>query len=142
MKKLELLKIMVVVGLSLIMVLSITNLVFAADEDDFDWDNAIVTNNSVDSNAIMNNIDMNNIDMNNIDINNLNSINNLSNINSSSLGTSTSNYNTSNTTTTTNANKLANTGVSNFNGTIALVIVLGVIVAIYSYKKVNEYKNV
>ena len=137
MKKLELLKIMVVVGLSLIMVLSITNLVFAADEDDFDWDNAIVTNNSVDSNAIMNNIDMNNID-----INNLNSINNLSNINSSSLGTSTSNYNTSNTTTTTNANKLANTGVSNFNGTIALVIVLGVIVAIYSYKKVNEYKNV
>ena len=43
--------------------------------------------------------------------------------------------------TTSNADNLAETGLEDSNGFIALIIMVSIIVAIYSVKKMNDYKN-
>ena len=43
---------------------------------------------------------------------------------------------------TTNSNSLAYTGIGDSNGMIALIVIVSGIVAIYSAKKFNDYKNV
>ena len=43
--------------------------------------------------------------------------------------------------TTSNSNSLAKTGIEDSNGMLAVILVVAGIVAIYSFKKINDYKN-
>lgn len=134
MERKNLLKSIIVIGLSLILVVSFTNFVFA--DDDFDWDNATLvggneTNNSVD-NTLKNSTDntLGNTAGNTTGNQLLNNVaNNVAN-------------NTSkNTTNNVSSNSLAYTGSEN-GGIIAIIAVAGVVVTIYSYMKIKEYKNI
>ena len=50
-------------------------------------------------------------------------------------------YTTKNSTTS-NSENLADTGIGDSNGIMALIIVVSAVIAIYSAKKFNDYKNV
>lgn len=58
------------------------------------------------------------------------------------FNTSNSNNTTnSSRTTTSNSNSLAKTGIADSNGMIAVILVVCGIVAVYSFKKISDYKN-
>ncbi len=143
MKNLKVLKklVMVMLGIALMVVLS--GNVFAADDDLF---TSVSSGNNTEA-TTTNNTTGN-------DTNSATTNNTTSNTANSSLTTnSTSNTNTtrntsSNTTnnTTSNANRnvtntLAKTGLSNTGSIVALVVVVCGISAVYSFKKVNDYKK-
>lgn len=144
MKNLKVLKklVMVMLGIALMVVLS--GNVFAADDDLF---TSVSSGNNTEA-TTTNNTTGN-------DTNSAATNNTTSNTANSSLTTnSTSNTNTtrntsSNTTnnTTSNANRnvtntLAKTGLSNTGRIVALVVVVCGISAVYSFKKVNDYKKI
>lgn len=144
MKNLKVLKklVMVMLGIALMVVLS--GNVFAADDDLF---TSVSSGNNTEA-TTTNNTTGN-------DTNSAATNNTTSNTANSSLTTnSTSNTNTtrntsSNTTnnTTSNANRnvtntLAKTGLSNTGSIVALVVVVCGISAVYSFKKVNDYKKI
>lgn len=146
MRNLSFLKVLVVMVLSVALIVSLSTLVFAANEttdDGFDWDNATVitsnttntTGNTVDTNTTGNTVD----DVfTNAAVENTNTANS---INSNLVTNTNVNVNTTSTNANTNTNKvetLADTGLAN-NGAMVLVIVVGLIVSIYSYKKIKEY---
>ena len=59
-----------------------------------------------------------------------------------STGNTATNNTTNNTSkTNNNVNTLAKTGLSDTNGIVALIVVVCGVSAIYSYKKVNDYKK-
>lgn len=144
MKNLKVLKklVMVMLGIALMVVLS--GNVFAADDDLF---TSVSSGNNTEA-TTTNNTTGN-------DTNSAATNNTTSNTANSSLTTnSTSNTNTtrntsSNTTnnTTSNANRnvtntLAKTGLSNTGSIVAFVVVVCGISAVYSFKKVNDYKKI
>ena len=135
MKKSSLLKSVVVIALSILLVANLVSVVFA-DDDTFGWDDPTITNSS--SNNVSN--------TNTSNTNTSNTISNTNSITTNSITTNTS-ITTENATTTLNTttnesenevNSLAYTGIED-NSVLAVVIVLGVIVAAYSLKKIKEY---
>ena len=136
------LKLISVIVLSLMLIFSITTAVFAADEnveDDNFWSEPEVVDNNVtneDNTAV-------NETSNELDNSTDNETENLFNdLEVENTENDTYNNLIETNSTTTNSNSLAETGIGDSNGIIALIVIISVIVAIYSAKKMNEYKNV
>lgn len=144
MKKSSLFKITIVLGLSLMVIMSLTNLVLATSDDEFDWNNAVVVNSTDDDTNTTNTADdntTNTADDNTTNTTGTNSTNDTNSTNGTNISNSVAN-NVSNNTSNTSTNDLADTGIGNTNMIIALVVVVGLGVAIYSYKRIKEYNNV
>ena len=76
-------------------------------------------------------------------VNNTLNTTNTSNTNSLNTTNNTSrNTNTNRTTNNVSSNALANTGSGHTGGIIAIALVVGVFVSVYSYRKFSEYKNI
>ena len=107
MKKSSILKVLVVVGLSMVLIANLVSVV-SADDAFSGWTNPTT-----------------------------------STANTTSTGNVTTNLNTTNTKSTNNTsvNSLAYTGIEN-TSVLTVVMILGVIVAAYSFKKIKEYNNI
>ena len=162
MKKVEKLKIMLVILLSVVMTIALSsfNVVCADDIDDIwgtgsssttdsttsddDWGTPTLENVTDNNNTVTDNTTTNNTTTNNTTTNNT-TTNNTTNNTSTNLVFNTAN--TANDTknsinsTTSNANSLAKTGVQDSKGIGAIILVVSGIVGIYSLKKVRDYKD-
>lgn len=132
MRKSSLLKSLVVVVLSIVLVANLTSIVFADDNVNTDgWDSVdltlINTNNATDTST-------------NTSTNTSTSTSTTNTPLNTNTGSATTTLNTSSSDNTNNSsvNSLAYTGIED-NSVLAVVIVLGVIVAAYSFKKLKEY---
>ena len=154
MKKLENFKGIFVILLSAVMViaLSINNVVRADEEDDLwgtndssdsTWETPSLENTAGDSSnsATLENTVVN--ESNSSANNATNTSSNNSVVFNTSLNNATTNNATTNksNSTTSNANSLAKTGVEDSTGIFAMILVIAVIVAAYSLKKVRDYKD-
>ena len=144
MKKSSVLKVLVVVGLSMVLIANLVSVVFADDNTSFGWDDPLInetTTNTANTNLTTTNTATTNTVTNTTD--NTNSI--TTNITTPdtliSTGNATTTLNTSTNESENEVNSLAYTGVEN-NSALVVVILLGAIVAGYSLKKVKEYNNI
>ena len=143
MKNLKVLKklVMVMLGIALIVVLS--GNVFAADDDLF---TSVSSGNNTEATTTNNTTgnDTNSATTNNTTSNTANSSLTTNSASNTNTTRNTSSNTTNNTTGNTNrnvTNTLAKTGLSNTGSIIALVVVVCGISAVYSFKKVNDYKK-
>lgn len=143
MKNLKVLKklVMVMLGIALIVVLS--GNVFAADDDLF---TSVSSGNNTEATTTNNTTgnDTNSATTNNTTSNTANSSLTTNSTSNTNTTRNTSSNTTNNTTSNTNrnvTNTLAKTGLSNTGSIIALVVVVCGISAVYSFKKVNDYKK-
>ena len=149
MKKSSLLKSLVVILLSGVLVLNLSSIVLAdnnANSSYSGWENATTS----DTNDL--NTNSNSNSFSNAGTNSNSNYNTLSTADTNSNTNSNSNYNTLNTNSNTNSNSnnasnennnvdtLAYTGAAD-TSILAIVAVLGVIVAAYSFKKIREYNS-
>ena len=136
MKELKMVKKLIIIMLSVVLIIALSNFVYAADEDPFL--ELTATNTNSDTNTT------------NTDTSN-SLFTNTQNANTSNSGSLTTNTNTNTSLVTntdnsvnrnvTNTDTLAKTGLSDSNGIVALIVILCAVSAIYSYKKVNDYKK-
>ena len=142
MKKTSLLKVVVVIGLSLLLVANLVSVVFA---DDSDWIDPVApntTNNTTSNTSTNSNTNNNSTITNSITTPEpINSITTNTSNNTSYSGGTTTTLNTSTNDTENEVNNLAYTGIEN-NSMLVVVILIGVIVAAYSFKKIKEYNNI
>ena len=134
---------LVIVMLSLVLVAVCSTSVFAADGDDLFLSvnsTGNTSTNATDNNTTANNNTTNNTTNSNTNSNSSLAANNTTNNTTRNTTNKTTN-NTSNTNTNRNVNTLAKTGLSDTNGIVALIVVVCGVSAIYSYKKVNDYKK-
>lgn len=149
MRKSSLLKSLVVILLSGVLVLNLSSIVLAdnnANSSYSGWENATTS----DTNDL--NTNSNSNSFSNTGTNSNSNYNTLSTADTNSNTNSNSNYNTLNTNSNTNSNSnnasnennnvdtLAYTGAAD-TSILAIVAVLGVIVAAYSFKKIREYNS-
>ena len=149
MEKSSLLKSLVVILLSGVLVLNLSSIVLAdnnANSSYSGWENATTS----DTNDL--NTNSNSNSFSNAGTNSNSNYNTLSTADTNSNTNSNSNYNTLNTNSNTNSNSnnasnennnvdtLAYTGAAD-TSILAIVAVLGVIVAAYSFKKIREYNS-
>ena len=143
MKNVKMFKKLVIVMLSLVLVAVCSGKVLAADDDVFTTVNSANSATSTTDNGTFTTVNSTNSATSTTD--NKTAGNNTSlTTNSSNTATrnTTNNVATSNTSrNVTNTNTLAKTGLSNTSGIIALIVVVCAVSAIYSYKKVNDYKK-
>lgn len=138
---------LVIVMLSLVLVAVCSTSVFAADDDLFlsvnstgnTASNATDNNTTTSDNSTTNNTVANNVTTNNTTNSSLTTNN--TTINNTTRNTAVNNTTNNTSNTNSNVNTLAKTGLSNTNGIVALVLVVCGVSAIYSYKKVNDYKK-
>lgn len=134
---------LVIVMLSLVLVAVCSTSVFAADGDDLFL--SVNSTGNTASNATDNNTTSDNNTTNNTNTNTNNTTNSSLTANNTTNNTvrNTATNNTTNNTSKTNnnVNTLAKTGLSDTNGIVALIVVVCGVSAIYSYKKVNDYKK-
>ena len=127
----NLVKSIVVIGLSLMLICGFTNYVSA---DSVDWENPGVVGDSVQNNTNPTNTNTNSGNAGIVNAN-TESVNTNKNVNN--------NINNTNTNTNSKAsNSLAYTGSEEVNGVVAIAVVLGAFVAIYSFRKIQDYKNI
>ena len=133
------LKIIITIVLILAMVFSISNIVLADDtntiDDEFDF---------LEGSSTTNNTSTNNTSSNNTSSNNTNEFQNATEkdvIENTSKNNTMLNSAKNDSLNIETKNSLANTGIGDTNSLIALIITVSGIVAIYSYKKLNEYKK-
>ena len=132
-----------VIILGFCLIIGFANSVFAADDDDLF--KAVTSTNNTSNSTTNENSASNNT---NTDANTSNTNSSLtSNTNSNSSNTANNTARNTNTNSNTNSNRnatntLAKTGLSNAGSIIALVVVVCGVSAIYSYKKVSDYKRV
>ena len=131
----NLLKSIIVMGLSLVLIATLTNYVFAADENNtVDWADAAYVNSN-NANTSSNNT------LNTTGGNNTSNTNSLNTVNNASRNTNT-NRSANNTNNSVSTNALADTGSGHTGGIIAIALVIGVFVSVYSYKKFSDYRNI
>ncbi len=145
MKNLKIFKKLVIVMLSLALVAVCSGKVFAADDDLFTSvgtsNNTATSDNSATGNEAATN---SGAESTNTSANSSLTTTNTANTaatNNTTRNTSTNNVATTNTASRNVTNTLAKTGLSNSGSVIALVVAVCGISAIYSYKKVNDYKK-
>ena len=141
MENLKIFKRLVIVMLSLVLVAVYSTSVFATDDDLFLSVNSTgnTASNATSDNSTTNNTATNNTNTNNTTTNNTNTNNTTTNNTVRNTATNNTTNNTSKT--NNNVNTLAKTGLSDTNGIVALIVVVCGVSAIYSYKKVNDYKK-
>ena len=152
MSKSNLLKVVVVIGLSLLLVANLASIVFA-DDATYGWDDPTATStqantssnttsNTATSNTYSNTASTTNSLTTNITTETTGSTSNTNTSNTSiSTGNATTTLNTSTNETSNEVNSLAYTGVES-NSVLVVIILIGAIVAGYSLKKVKEYNNI
>lgn len=133
MRRFGLLKSLVVIILSLALIASFTT-VFAADDANATWDWDTEPVNEVPANAT--NTANTNTALDNINIVENNTTNELT----TNLNTNLVEDDENETENEENVNSLAYTGAES-NSILAIAVVLGTIVAVYSFKKVREYNS-
>ena len=145
MKNFKMIKSLLILIMSIGVILIFSNLVYATDDDPF-----IQINSTSPSSNESNNTEANNTESNNTDTGNLFSNINTSNNTSNSIATNNNTVNnTTNTLTNTNTanrsvsntNTLAKTGLTDSKGMITLIVLVCGISAVYSYKKISDYKK-
>ena len=136
MKKTSLLKVVVVIGLSLLLVANLVSVVLA---DDLNWDDPITSNTATGTNTNTSNTSTTTNSISTPET--TNSITTNTSGNTSYSGSTTTTLNTSTNDTENEVNKLAYTGIEN-NSMLVVVILIGVIAAGYSFKKIREYNNI
>ncbi len=152
MKNVKMLKKLFILVMSIGLVLTFSNLVYAEDEDPFFAITATEEASNQDSNTATGEEQATNTDTNTslfTDTDNTNTANTNTNTNTvgnSSLTTNdisnnTNTYNSVVNRNVTNTDTLAKTGLSDSKGMVTLIVVLCGISAIYSYKKINDYKK-
>jgi len=127
---------LVIVMLSLVLVAVCSTSVFATDDDLFLSVNSTgnTATSATDNNTASDNNTTNNTATNNTNTNNT--------TNNNTVRNTVTNNTTNNTSKTNNSvNTLAKTGLSDTNGIVALIVIVCGVSAIYSYKKVNDYKK-
>ncbi len=147
MKNARLLKGLFVLVISLGIMFLQTNIVFAVtNEDDLfsntNFENAAMIDNGTDDNEATIGNEIDNVVPNNSSSNNV--ANDTPTNNTSGNNSSRNNTGKNNTATNrevSNSNQLADTGIGQTGGIIAIIMVVGIISAIYSYKKVDDYKK-
>lgn len=131
----SILKVMVTIILTVLLMISVSNIVLADNEiTDI---NALFNGNNTSNNTTNDTTNDTNEFENAIEknvVNKNNTTNNVTNNTTNKLNT----LNSSNKATT---NSLAKTGIGDANSIITLIIVVSGIVAVYSYKKLNDYKK-
>ena len=136
---------LVIVMLSLVLVAVCSTSVFATDDDLFLSVNSTgnTASNATDNNTTSDNSTTNNTATNNTNTNNTTNSSLTTNNTTNNTVRNTATNNTTNNTSKTNnnVNTLAKTGLSDTNGIVALIVVVCGVSAIYSYKKVNDYKK-
>lgn len=147
MKNSKMIKKIFVLVISIALVFTFSNLVLAADDDPF-LPITQNTNANPESNTNTEQTNTNSGSNTNSDSGNSLLTNTTNTTNTTNNATLTSNTvnNTTNISgnvnrSVTNTDQLAKTGLTDSNGIIALIVVLCGISAIYSYKKVNDYKK-
>ena len=132
---------LVIVMLSLVLVAVCSTSVFATDDDLFLSVNSTgnTASNATSDNSTTNNTATNNTNTNNTTNSSLTANNTTTNNTVRNTATNNTTNNTSKT--NNNVNTLAKTGLSDTNGIVALIGVVCGVSAIYSYKKVNDYKK-
>ena len=127
---------LVIVMLSLVLVAVCSTSVFATDDDLFLSVNSTgnTASNATDNNTTSDNSTTNNTTNSSLTANNTTTNNTVRN-------TATNNTTNNTSKTNNNVNTLAKTGLSDTNGIVALIVVVCGVSAIYSYKKVNDYKK-
>ena len=135
MKNVKILKGLLIIVLSLFIVFSYSNMVFAEDDGLFEFEpveEETAANNSTTEPAANNSAD-----------NGLASIDTPSNTANNTVTNNTSISTTNNNTSlnTNTANTLADTGLSDTGSIVAIVLVICGISAVYSYKKVSDYRK-
>ena len=146
MKRTSLLKGLVVIVLSLLLVANVTSLVFADDNSFDDWDtpNTSASGSTSESASGSASGSASDTDTENIFVDTTNNVstNNIS----TNTGSATTTLSTDNTEEDdeddeeNEVNSLAYTGIEDTNF-LALFVVIGVIVAAYSFKKIKEYNK-
>ncbi len=139
MKNFKMVKKLLVIGLSLVMMLAYSNIALAADENDSLFSDFEPVAEEPENTTQNPTSGTNTNDANNTNTNN--NSNQSAGI-SSSNGTNNNTNNNTNLTNTNNANVLADTGLSNTGSIVAIVLVVLGISAIYSYKKVSDYRKI
>ena len=148
MKKSSILKVLVVVGLSMVLIANLVSVV-SADDAFSGWTNPTPTGNTTPAANTTNTTPAGNTVTTGNTVTGGNTIStgnttNTTNTNTTiSTGNVTTNLNTTNTKSTNNTsvNSLAYTGIEN-TSVLTVVMILGVIVAAYSFKKIKEYNNI
>ena len=150
MKKTSFLKLLSVVFLTIMLVFNIVTVVRADDEDDAwgDWDTPTVTSNTTttptpttEENSAININDTNSTTYGNVYDSTNSATNNTANTSYNAIiALNTTNSYGNEVDNNTNVNSLAYTGTEN-NSILAVVFVAGIVIAIYSLKKINYYKS-
>ena len=149
MKNVKMLKKLFILVMSIGLVLTFSNLVYAEDEDPFfaitateQESNEQQATNTDTSGSLFTDTDNTNT-ANTTNTENTNNTNNVSNslLPTNNISNNTNTYNSAVNRNVTNTDTLAKTGLSDSKGIITLIVVLCGVSAIYSYKKINEYKK-
>ena len=146
MKNVKMLKKLFILVMSIGLVLTFSNFVYAEDEDPFFAITATEESSNENSNTSSSEQQATNTDTNtslftDIDnTNNTNTANNSSLVTNDILNTTNTNNNVVNRSVT-NTDTLAKTGLSDSKGMVTLIVVLCGISAVYSYKKINDYNK-
>ena len=141
MKNLKMIKKLFILIMTIGLVIMFSNFVYAEDEDAFvsltitnSTENNTTSNESNTSNSLFTNINTTNTNTN---VTNTNTAGTLTPINTTNnTANNTTNRSVSNTET------LAKTGLTDSNGIVALIVIVCAVSAIYSYKKINDYKKI
>ena len=145
MKNSSLVRVLVVVGVSALLIANLLSVVSATD-DFSNWEGPNVVNTAADNtstnssdvsttNTVRNDTSTNSVDITTVDTSNTNNSSISTGSATTTLNTSTDNTNEKN-----EVNSLAYTGIEDTN-ILAVVIILGAIIAGYSLKKVRDYNN-
>jgi len=143
MKNSKMIKKIFVLVISIALVFTFSNLVLAADDDPFlPITQNTNTNANPESNTNTEQTNTNSDSGNSLLTNTTNTTNTTNNATlTSNTVNNTTNISGNVNRSVTNTEQLAKTGLTDSNGIIALIVVLCGISAIYSYKKVNDYKK-
>lgn len=145
MNKLSKMKIVLVIAISLSVIVAFTNWVYAVEDDPFlsagnnasSGDNLEDDDDFVEAAPVQNN----NSNANNTNVDNTNKANDLltNNTNNQNNNKNTNNNVNRN---VSNTETLAKTGLTDSNGFVAFIVVLCSVSAIYSFKKIRDYKKI
>ena len=140
MKNLKNVKKLLILIMTIGLIVMFSNLAYAAEEDPFV---SLTVTNSAGNTAGNTESNTSNSLFTNINTTNTNT--NVTNTNTSgTLTTINTTNNTANNTTNrsvSNTETLAKTGLTDSNGIVALIVIICAVSAIYSYKKINDYKR-
>ena len=140
MKNLKNVKKLLILIMTIGLVVMFSNFVYAEDQDPFV---SLTITNSTENNTTSNESNTSNGLFTNINTTNTNTNVTNTNTNTNTAGTLTTNNTAKNTSNrnVSNTETLAKTGLTDSNGIVALIVIICAVSAIYSYKKINDYKK-